>query len=120
MAFQEFKSKRGKYTPQVSINKSGGFSLSSGMHHRYNLDRFVGVKLYFNPETYQIGIKPMEQEEEGVFRLKKREGEKGAFFSARSFLQAYNIDPEKYKDRYAPEEIEDEEFGHMFVIQLPN
>jgi len=92
--------------------------LSSGMHHRYDLGRYAGVKLYFDLDTYRIGIKPVEQEGEGVFLLKKREGEKGAFFAARSFLQANNLDPEKYRRRYTPEEIEDEQFGRMFVIKL--
>lgn len=118
MAFQEFKGKRGKYTPQITINRSGGFSLSSGMHHRYNLDRYEGVRLYFDPDTYRVGVKPVEDTEGGVFRLKKRPDQKGAFFVARSFLQANNLDPGKYHGRYTPEETEDEQFGRMFVIQL--
>jgi len=119
MAFQLFTAKGGKYTPQVTLNNSGGFSLSSGMHHRYGLDRYAGVKLYFDPDTRRVGIQPVEQEGEGVFRLKKRDGEKGAFFSARSFLQAYNLDPKKYHGRYSPEEVEDDQFGRMFVIRIP-
>lgn len=118
MAFQEFTGKGGKYTPQVSINNSGGFSLSSGLHHRYDLDRYEGVRLYFDTDTYRIGIKPVEQIEKGVFRLKKQDDQKGAFFAARSFMQANDLSIAKYRGRYTPEEIEDEQFGHMFVINL--
>lgn len=118
MAFEEFKAKKGKFIPQITLNNSGGFGFSSGMHHRYQIDRYVGVKLYFDKENNRVGIKPFEKEEEGMFKLKKRENEKGAFFSAKSFLEAYSISPNLYSGRYSPEEVEDENFGKMFVIQL--
>lgn len=118
MLFEEFKSKGGKFIPQITINKSGGFGMSSGMHHRYNLDAYSGVRIFFDKTDKIIGIKPMEKEGEGTFSLKKRPDQKGAFFSARSFLQAYDIDPKKYYGRYAPEEVEDKSFGKMFIIKL--
>lgn len=118
MAFQEFTAKGGKFKPQIIINKTGGFTLSSGMHHRYGLDKFNGVRIYFDKETLNVGIKLTEGESEGTFRLKKIPEEKGAYFSARSFLQANNLEPEKYYGRYSPEEINDEKFGKLFVITL--
>ena len=118
MAFEEFKAKGGKFTPQVTINKSGGFGLSSGMHHRYQLDKYVGVKLYFDRDSKKVGIRLIEEEESGMFKLKKRSNEKGAFFSARSFLESYALDPQIYYGRYNPEEYIDEKFGKMFTIQL--
>jgi hypothetical protein len=118
MAFEEFNAKGGKFVPQVIINKYGGFTLSSGMHHRYSIDRYEGVKIYYEPESKKVGIKLFEKEDSGMFKLKKRENEKGAFFSARSFFGKYNLDPVKVHGRYSPEEIEDEKFGKMFVIKL--
>ncbi len=118
MNFEKFIAKKGKFTPQVTINRSGGLGLSSGMHHRYKLDNYMGVELYFDKEAQVIGIKLVEKESEGMFKLKKRPDEKGAYFSARSFLASYSIDPQKYAGRYSPEEIEDPNFGKLFVIKL--
>lgn len=118
MVFEEFNSKGGKFVPQISINKSGGFGLSSGMHRRYNLDRYKGVKMYYDQDNKKVGIKLLEEDTVGMFTLKKRDDEKGAFFAPRSFLQAYSIDPKKYYGKYPPEEVEDEQFGKLFVIQL--
>jgi hypothetical protein len=118
MAFEEFKAKGGKFTPQITINKSGGFGLSSGMHRRYGLDKYGGVKLYFDRDSKKVGIRLIEGEEVGMFKLKKRPNEKGAFFSARSFLEAYALDPKKFTNRYVPEEEEDPQFGKLFTIKL--
>ncbi len=118
MAFEEFTKRKGKFTPQVSINKSGGFGLSSGMHHRYEIDRYAAVKLYFDKAEQKIGIKLLEQETDGTFRLKKRADEKGAYFSAWSFIEAYSIDLNKYAGKYSPIEIEDPQFGKLFMIDL--
>lgn len=116
--FQEFTSKGGKFKPQIIINKSGGFTLSSGMHHRYGLDNFNGVRIYFDPDTLRVGVKLIEKESDGTFRLKKNPAQKGAYFAAKSFLQANNLDPYRYYGRYSPEEINDDKFGKLFVITI--
>jgi len=118
MAFEKFIAKRGKFTPQVTINKAGGMGLSSGMHHRYKLDNYEGVELYFDQEAQKIALKLVEKQGDGMFKLKKRPNEKGAYLSARSFFEAYSIDPKKYAGRYAPEEVEDPNFGKLFAIKI--
>ena len=118
MAFEEFTAKGGKFKPQIIINKSGGFTLSSGMHHRYGLDKYSGVKIYYDAETMKVGIKLTEVASEGTFTLKKRDKEKGAYFSARSFLHANDLDAHIYYGRYSPEEVNDEKFGKLFVITI--
>lgn len=117
MAFQEFTNKGGKYTPQIIINKAGYITLSSGMHHRFSLDKFNSVKVYYDPETKRVGLKLIESKE-GTFLLKKRENEKGAYFAAKSFLLANSLDPKKFYGRYEPQEVEDENIGKIFVITV--
>jgi hypothetical protein len=118
MAFQEFTAKRGKFTPQVTINKGGGLGLSSGMHHKYGLDKFGSVKLYYDPDTKKVGIKLCVGESDGTFKLKKRPDEKGAYFGARSFLLSFDLNPVKVAGRYSPEVVTDPNFGEMFVITI--
>ncbi|MDE2020904.1 MAG: hypothetical protein KGJ13_11260 [Patescibacteria group bacterium] len=118
MAFEEFTKVKGKFSPRVTINSRGGFGLSSGMHHRYGLDKYAAVKLFYDKESNRIGIKPVERESDTSFKLKKRDGEGGAYFSAWSFIEAYAIDLGKYAGRYVPQEIEDQQHGKLFVIDL--
>ncbi|MEK7194807.1 MAG: hypothetical protein AAB667_00925 [Patescibacteria group bacterium] len=118
MTFEEFKSKGGKFLPQVTINKAGGFGISSGMHRRYDIDRYTGVKLYFDKDRNWIGIKMITEELDGMFTLKKRPNQKGAFFAAKSFLQAYSINPKEYFGRYEPVEVNEPNVGDLFVIDL--
>lgn len=118
MGFEEFKSKRGKFTPQVTINKGGGFGLNSGMHHRYDLSQYKAAKLYFDAENKRVGIRVFKEPEDGSFKLKVRNNEKGVYFGAKSFVEAYNLDRSKIAGRYHPELINDPQFGEMFVIYL--
>ena len=37
---------------------------------------------------------------------------------ARSFFRTFDIDSKKYQGKYVPKEIEDEEFGKIFIIEL--
>ncbi|OHB06427.1 MAG: hypothetical protein A3B16_02325 [Candidatus Zambryskibacteria bacterium RIFCSPLOWO2_01_FULL_45_43] len=88
------------------------------MFHKYKLNDFVGVKLYFDAAEKKIGIKLVKEKAEGVFKLSKQAQGKGAYFTAHSFLSSLSIDPKKYAGRYEPEEVNDPEFGKLFVIQL--
>lgn len=116
--FEEFQAVKGKFSPSISLTKSGGFGLSSGLYHRYNLDRYMGVKLYFDKGNKVVGLKFLEQEEPGMFSLKHRKKDKGGFFMAKSFLGAYAVDTEKYCRKYQPEIIEQEGIGRLFIIHL--
>jgi len=118
MAFERFISKGFKLTPQITLNNTGGFGLSSGMHKKYNVDKYLAVELYYDKEDAKIGIKLLENESDFSFKLKKRPEQKGAYFGAKSFLQSYSIDPKTYSGRYMPEEVEDKDFGKLFVIKL--
>lgn len=117
---EEFLAKGNKFRPAVSISSSGGFSMSSGMGHRYKFSEqgYKGVKLYYDREKSVIGLKPVSEDLEGMFKLNVRENNKGAFFSARSFLNAYDIDPIKYGGKYTPKLVEDKQYGKMFIISL--
>jgi hypothetical protein len=117
-SFEEFKSRKGRFSPSISINQSGGFGLSSGFHHRYTIDKYKGVKLYYDKIKGAVGIKFLEKEEDGMFRLKTRPNEKGGYFTAKSFIDAYAVDIKKVHGKYIPQRIEDAQFGEMFVIQL--
>ncbi len=113
-SFEEFTAKKGRFVPSISLAKSGGFFLSAGFHHKYQIGNYIGAKLFFDKTRFSVGIKLLDKEEEGKFKLKTRPEEKGGFFSAKSFLDAYGIELLKYHGKYKPKEIEDEKIGKIF------
>jgi len=118
--FEEFNSIKGKFTPSISITKTGGIGLSSGFCRRYNMKEYIGVKLYYDKSSNAVGLRFLRSEESGMFKLKmdnsSDDKNTGAYFMAKSFLMAYDL--KKYAGKYPPEEITDEKLGKMFIIKL--
>ncbi|OGY40877.1 MAG: hypothetical protein A2Y82_03315 [Candidatus Buchananbacteria bacterium RBG_13_36_9] len=117
--FEEFKAVKGKFTPSISITKTGGIGLSSGFCRRFTVNDYIGVKLYYDKNNNAVGLRFLKSEEEGMFKLKKgtaNDINTGTYFMAKSFLMAYDL--KKYAGKYPPEEIADEKLGKMFIIKL--
>jgi len=115
--FEEFNQKQGRFTPYISIAKTGGFGISSGFNHKYKVDEAIGVKLYWDQNNKAIGMRFLSQEESAMFKIKLRK-DGGGFLPAKSFFGSYDIDTEKYTGRYEPKVVNDTPFGKMFVIEL--
>ena len=116
MAFQEFKSTGGRFTPTVSISR-GGFGISVGFGKKYQeVKAGSGVRLYFDAERKAVGFVFTPTHQDGTFKLKPLN--KGGFYmGARSFLVQYDVNRDKYEARYHPKE-ETTPDGRMFVIEL--
>lgn len=121
--FEEFTSVKGKFTPTISITKIGGIGLSSGFCRRYSVENYKGVKLYFDKNSNVIGLKFLNEEADGMFKLrtnelKNNDKNNGLFFMCKSFFESYAIDYSKLAKKYSPEEISDAKIGKMYIIKL--
>lgn len=115
--FEAFTSFRGKYTPKITLGKSGGFGFSSGFYNRYSLDKAKSLKLFYDRTKRAVGFIFSDNEESGSVKLKPRGGS-GGYVAATSFLHKYDIDPAKYAGRYDPIEVSDSSLGKLYVIEL--
>jgi hypothetical protein len=90
MAFERFtKSGRG-YSPKVSIWKRGQIGFNQGAVERFNLKNFDYAVLFYDKNEKRIGVKFVnDQSEEGANKIIK--GKTGIFFSAKAFLDYYDI-----------------------------
>lgn len=114
MGFKRFTKTKGRgYKPKVSIWSRGQIGFNQGAVERYNLRDFKYAVLFFDAETKRIGMKfTNDENEEGIVKLVKRTT--GLSFSARAFLDFYNIEyskTEKYDVEYIPED-------ELYAIQL--
>lgn len=116
--FTEHKAVGGRFKPVISLGKKSGFGLSSGFTHKYDIKGVVGVKMYFDKEKNAVAFKFLKSKEDGMLSLKLRDGNKGGYIGAKSFIGEFNIDQQKYAGRYTPQEILDDNVGKLFVIVL--
>lgn len=88
-----FEDRGRSFQPKATVSANGYIAISQGGCTRFNLtDRFKGVVLFFNPETREIGIQPVEEDTEpGARKLRFRE--MGVDFSAAPFLDRFDIRP---------------------------
>ena len=120
MAFEEFKPTVGRFTPTISIGRSG-FGFSSGFAKKYGSliekkDGMSGIKLYFDRDRLAVGFKIVSTQEDGVIKLKSIPNG-GYFLGARSFLVKYDIVRTQFELRYQPK-VEQSSDGQLFVIEL--
>jgi hypothetical protein len=116
--FERFSGYGSKVSRKISITKSCSFGIPPAFFEENDIDRYTHVVLFFNKEAYAIGLQ-FNASEDGFKIVKYGQGKRrGASFVARSFFNAYGLDPLKYKGRYNPEKIEKEGIGEMYVIDV--
>ena len=114
--FEKFTAMGRKFVIGISISKPGGFSLTSGLYEKYQIEKYSSVDLYFDKSNNAVAIKFFEGTE-GSFKLKHRNDGKGGYVSAISFVKINGL--EKYfKKRYEPREYIDEKIGKVFVMDI--
>ncbi len=114
--FEEFNLVGSRFSPTITIAKTGGIGLSSGFHRKYKLEQYKAAKLYYDQVSGAIGIRLLEAQQEGSFKLNVRPKDGGAYLAAKSFMDRYTISADKYAGKYKAKDVEDEKFGKIFVI----
>ena len=123
MPFERFTKVGSRQAPKISIRAGGSFGLSQGALNRFRFEQEnTHVVLFYDADRKLIGIKPTANaDEEGAIKVNVRPyrtGEdtlsKTAFFSAKSFLDFYEIPYEKTRSFDAKWDKENE----MIIIDL--
>ena len=99
-SFERFMKTGKSYLPKVSIRANGQLGLNQGAVEKFDLKAFQYAVLFFDKKTKTIGIKPTNDQEEGVCKLQIR-SMNGAV-GAKAFLDYYAI-PYKKTERYSAE-----------------
>ncbi|MBV9868019.1 MAG: hypothetical protein JO316_21900 [Abitibacteriaceae bacterium] len=90
MPFIKYTETGRSFAPKVSINRTGLISFSDGARKRFNLDAYQFCVLYYEPETYRIGIElTNDGKAEGIKRLRLRST--GADIAAKSFVDFFAL-----------------------------
>ena len=115
MSFEEFTNTGGRIgTPKVSIWSRGQIGINKGAIHRYKLDKFKYVILYYDREVKKVGIKfTIDADKSNIIKVINRENS-GLSFSGSAFLNYYGIDygvTKKY-------DLEYDEESDLYVFNL--
>lgn len=90
--------------------------MTSGFYNKHGIGRYSSADLYFDQEASAVAIKFFPGTE-GGFRLKHREGGKGGYLSAISFVKMYGLE-KFFGKRFEPSQYADESVGDLFVLKL--
>lgn len=114
MAFERFTARGKSYTPKVSIWKRGQIGLTQGAVERFRLHEFKFVVMFYDKENKIIGLKfTNDEQEEGIAKLSVKPN--GAMFTAKSFLDCYEI---RYTDKTKTYDIKLDEETKLYVFDL--
>lgn len=94
MGFEKFTGKGRSFRPKVSIWIRGQIGLNQGAVERFNLNDSRYVIMHYDKENKRIGLLfTGNEQEEGALKMNVKNN--GAIFSARAFLEYYDIDHTK-------------------------
>jgi len=116
--FIVFKDVRRRFTSNfISINKQGGFAFNAGFYRTNDLKRYSHVVLSYDAANKAVGF-------QFATAGKKMPGWKLTHVAnsgnviARSFFNAWGLDPKTLTGRYEPKEHTDRKLGKLFYIVL--
>jgi len=113
MAFEKFTSRGRSFKPRVSIWKRGQIGLTQAAVDKFNLFENQYVVAFYDKDVQKIGLKfTSNKQEEGAAKMNVKST--GAIFSAKAFLDYYEIDYTKTK-RY---DIDFDKEAELYVFNL--
>jgi len=99
--------------PQISITAAGHIGINAACIEKYFKNNSF-AQLYGDRNNKIIGIKPIDKEIEGVYKLTRSGDRSSGSIAGRSFLNYYQIDLSKSK-KFKPEWDDKRE---MLIIKL--
>lgn len=104
MAYEQFRRKEGRLGrgAYATITKQGTIRLSHSCYEQY-FKEFEWVLFYYDKETNQIGIQPVNKKNVDTYQIRKTKTKSSVVYSisAVSFLKYYGIDFSKVR-KYEP------------------
>ncbi len=113
--FKNVGTRRGTYT--ISLTKDCAFGFNSGFYQQENVKDYKYVKLSFDENKKAVGFQfTNNKNENGIWKI--THGKNSATVVARSFFNAFFIDPADYSGKYKPDTYKDSKLGKLFYIIL--
>lgn len=116
--FERFGGYGEKLSRKISITKSSSFGIPPQLYQEEEIEQFTHALLFYERSQHVIGIQFVIGGDNGGFKLIKygHNDKKGATFVARSFFNAYHLDPQKIKGKYEAKKEDVSGIGLLFMI----
>ncbi len=119
LSFKKFEKTRARLENRITITSSNSFGFPQKFYQDNHIQDFKYVMLFYDENNKAVGFQFTNDEEEGhKFTLIKSKQGYGAAIVATSFFKTYELEPKKYKGRYAWEKKNYEGIGELYVIRL--
>ncbi|MFA5130953.1 MAG: hypothetical protein WC467_00850 [Patescibacteria group bacterium] len=121
MAFIKFEDVGAKLTNSISLTKSQSFGFAGGFVRKYNISEFNFVSLLYDngDGNNRVGFQfTKERMGKSSFKIIFGYNRQTASIVVRSFFRSFEIDNKKYEGKYEPTEINDENYGIIYFIDL--
>lgn len=121
MGFIKFEDVGAKLTNSISLTKSQSFGFAGGFVKKYNISQFNFVSLFYDNEDghNRVGFQfTKDRVGKSSFKIIFGNNRQTASIVARSFFRSFEINSKKYEGRYEPTEMNDENFGTIYFIDL--
>lgn len=116
-AYESNKIKNGK--PVISIISKGiGFSSSFIRKYIPQKPSFVGLRYAQDDENIYIGFSFSNERENIPGAMKITYPKENGLIQCAAFFKKYEINKEEYNKKYDVEEVENKEYGKMFIIKM--
>jgi len=117
--FVVFEDVRGRFGSEfISINKQAGFGFNAAFYRKHELKQYSHVALSYDAAKRAVGFQfSSAAKGRGTWKLSHMPN--CASLLARSFFNAWSLDPMALAGRYDPTEYTDPKLGKLFYIILP-
>lgn len=123
--FKKFVKSASRIIDKISITSGGAVGFSTSFSHDHNLKDYVGIVLYWNDVSSEVGIRFLKdgEDEEGALKLKANNNGLGHTVNAKSFFVTSHIDTEKCNGRFEYQTKPLRDFGvesdsNLYIISL--
>lgn len=114
--FIDFKQTSSRFSVVISLGKSNRFGFSSGLIKKYKLQDKEAALISYDKEKKAIAFRFFNEKSKGMVSFTHMK-EGGAYINAKAFLSNFDIDAEKYSNRYEPKEVVVNN-ENIFIIEL--
>ncbi len=112
MGFEEFTEVGRGNEPRISLRKNGQLGFNRGALSKYGLARFARVILFYDKDERRVGVRLTNEIKSNTLKLHVKEFD--AYVPAKSFMDFYEIRPEKTTSYKPVWSVEDD----MLIIAL--
>lgn len=119
ISFEPFQAIGKRFRNTISITKACAIGFNSGFYFNNGIKEWTHARLFYSKEPKALAFQlTKDKNTPGALQITHHPRGNSGYITARSFINAYGIDVNKYAGKYRPYERKDPKHGRLFYILL--